>query len=223
MIEKAGTEQVPAFFGCAREPFSLPLPYKIEGQKPLEQTSGTGGTYNMSREELERCIEAWGKDLYSFCCQLTKGRQEADDLYQDTFLKMVELENRLDVKSNPKGYLLSVAVNLWKNRRRKYAWRLRITGPVVSVEDAATELPDREPSAEERMISREEKELVQGAVRDLPDKYRLPVLLFYMEEIKISGIAKILGIPEGTVKSRLYKAKKLLKKELEVVLNEKRS
>lgn len=177
----------------------------------------------MSREELERCIEAWGKDLYSFCCQLTKSRQEADDLYQDTFLKMVELGDRLDVKSNPKGYLLSVAVNLWKNRRRKYAWRVRITGPLVSVEDAATELPSGEPSAEERMISREERELVRKAVEGLPDRYRLPVLLFYMEEQKISEIAEILGTPEGTVKSRLYKAKKLLKKELEVVLNEKRS
>lgn len=177
----------------------------------------------MSREELERCIEAWGKDLYSFCCQLTKSRQEADDLYQDTFLKMVELGDRLDVKSNPKGYLLSVAVNLWKNRRRKYAWRARITGPVASVEDAATELPSAEPSAEAQMISREERELVRKAVGGLPEKYRLPVLLFYMEEQKISGIAEILGIPEGTVKSRLYKAKKLLKKELEVVLNEKRS
>ena len=177
----------------------------------------------MSREELERCIEAWGKDLYSFCCQLTKSRQEADDLYQDTFLKMVELGDRLDVKSNPKGYLLSVAVNLWKNRQRKYAWRARITGPLISVEDAATELPSRESSAEERMISREERELVRKAVEGLPDRYRLPVLLFYMEEQKISEIAEILGTPEGTVKSRLYKAKKLLKKELEVVLNEKRS
>lgn len=176
----------------------------------------------MSREELERCIKAWGKEIYSFCCQLTKSRQEADDLYQDTFLKMVELGDRLDVKSNPKSYLLSVAVNLWKNRRRKFAWRARITGPVVSMEEMVTELPSGEQSAEEQVISLEEQKLVRKAVDALPDQYRLPVLLFYMEELKLSEIAQVLKIPEGTVKSRLFKAKKLLKKELEVVLNEKR-
>lgn len=177
----------------------------------------------MSREELEECIKANGRDIYSFCCQLAGSRQEADDLYQDTFLKMVELGGRLDVKSNPKSYLLSVAVNLWRNRRRKSAWRQRITGPVLSMEETVLELPSGESSPEERIISGEEKQMVQKAVNGLPEKYRLPVLLFYMEELKLSEISQVLKLPEGTVKSRLFKAKKLLKKELEVVLNEKRS
>lgn len=176
----------------------------------------------MNHEELEACIQAYGKDIYSFCRQLTKDRQEADDLYQDTFLKMVEICERLDLEKNPKGYLLSVSVNLWRNRRRKSAWRQRITGPEISAEDTVTEIPSGGQSVEEQMISREEKALVRHAVERLPEKYRLPVLLFYMEELKLSEIAGILGIPQGTVKSRLYKAKKVLKKELEVVLNEKR-
>ena len=177
----------------------------------------------MSREELEACIKKNGRDIYSFCCRLTGSRQEADDLYQDTFLKMVELGDRLDIRSNPKGYLLSVSVNLWRNRRRKWNLRQQITGPVTSMEDAALEVPSREPSPEARIISGEQKRLVQEAVDGLPEKYRLPVLLFYMEELKLSEIAGVLSIPDGTVKSRLFKAKKLLKKELEVVLNEKRS
>lgn len=176
----------------------------------------------MNREELEVCIKANGRDIYSFCCQLTGSRQEADDLYQDTFLKMVELEGRLDVRSNPKSYLLSVAVNLWRNRRRKFAWRQRITGPVLSMEDAAPELPSGEISPEDQMISGEERMLIQKAVDDLPERYRLPVLLYYMEDLKISDISGVLKIPEGTVKSRLFKAKKMLKEKLEVVLNEKR-
>lgn len=177
----------------------------------------------MSHEELEECIEVNGKDIYSFCCHLTKSRQEAEDLYQDTFLKMVELGDRIDIRSNPKSYLLSVAVNLWKNRKRKFAWRQRITGPVLSVEDEEIRLPSEEISLEEQVISREEEQMVQKAVNELPEKYRLLVLLFYMEELKLSEISQVLGIPEGTVKSRLFKAKKVLKKELEVVLNEKRS
>ena len=72
------------------------------------------------------------------------------------------------------------------------------------------------------MISKEEKEFIRVAVEALAWKYRLVVYLFYMEDMKITQISKILKIPEGTVKSRLFKAKKVLKKELEVVLNEKR-
>lgn len=176
----------------------------------------------MSREELEGWIAAYGKDIYSFCRTLTPNKQEADDLYQDTFLKMVELCSRVDVKQNPKGYLLSVAVNLWRNHRRKFSWRQRITGPLVSVEEMVMDVPSMEQSVEEQMISEEERGLVRSAVDALSWNYRLPVYLFYMEEMKISEIAKILKIPEGTVKSRLYKAKKVLKRELEVVLNEKR-
>lgn len=172
----------------------------------------------MNHEELERCIEAYGRDIYSFCRKLTLSRQEADDLYQDTFLKLIELRERLNIEHNPKSYLLSVAVNLWKNRRRKNAWRQRITGTEVSVEEEnAPEIPSEEVSVEEQMISREEKELIDRAVSALPDKYRIPVLLFYMEEMKLSEIAAILKLPEGTVKSRLYRAKKMLEKELEVL------
>ena len=197
------------------------LPYICEGQN-LQKRRLELEDNNMSHEELEACIKENGKDIYSFCCHLTGNRQEADDLYQDTFLKMVELVERLDIKSNPKGYLLSVAVNLWRNRKRKFMLRQRITGPLQSVEEMETELPDREVSPEEQMISGEERRLIQEAVGRLPEKYRLPVLLFYMEELKLSEISEVLKVPEGTVKSRLFKAKKLLRKELEVVLNEKR-
>jgi len=177
----------------------------------------------MNQEELAACIQAYGRDLYSFCLQLTKNRQEADDLYQDTFLKIVEIRERMDFKSNPKGYLLSVSVNLWRNRRRKFAWRQRIAGLEIRMGDMEWELPSGEASIEEQMISREERGLVQKAVDELPEKYRMPVLLFYMEELKISEISGILRIPAGTVKSRLYKAKKTLEKRLEVVLNEKKA
>lgn len=176
----------------------------------------------MDHEELKACIRAYGKDIYSFCRQLTRSRQEADDLYQDTFLKIMEICDRLDFEKNPKGYLLTVSVNLWRNRKRKFAWRQRITGPEISMDDTVLELPSGEPSVEEQMITREEKAQVRLAVEKLSEKYRMPILLFYMEELKISEISDILGIPQGTVKSRLYKAKKMLEKELEVVLNEKK-
>ncbi len=176
----------------------------------------------MKPETLEAYISAYGKDVYAFCLYLARNRQDADDLYQDTFLKMVEIREKLELDHNPKSYLLSMAVHIWMNRKRKSAWRQRITGPQMPLEEMAQEPPDKEGSPEEQYITGEERSMVRQAVRKLPEKYRLPILLFYMEDQKLSEISRILDIPESTVKTRLHRAKKLLEKELEVVLNGQR-
>lgn len=62
----------------------------------------------------------------------------------------------------------------------------------------------------------------QSAVGKLDDKYRIPVYLYYGLQLPVEQIGKVMRIPQGTVKSRLHKARMLLKQELEVVLDEKR-
>lgn len=177
----------------------------------------------MTNSELEKCILEYGKDIYAFCRHITCSRQAADDLYQDTFLKAIELSSRIDEAGNLKSYLISVAIRIWKNRKRKYAWRKRIADTQVFTEEQGMELEGETPTPEEQIISREESRLVRDAVDRLPDKIKIPVLLYYMEELSVSQIADLLKIPEGTVKSRLYQARKKLEKELEDVLDEKRS
>ena len=76
------------------------------------------------------------------------------------------------------------------------------------------------PGPLDTVIAREEAQTVRQAVARLPDRYRVPVLLFYMEDLKIPEIAAVLHIPQGTVKSRLHKAKKLLAQDLKEVLDE---
>ena len=173
----------------------------------------------MTNTELERCIRTYGKEIYSFCKSLTRSGQEADDLYQDTFLKAMELDTKIDWGQNPKSYLLSVAVRLWKNRRRKYAWRRRICEErVYAKEVSAQAWEDGEQSPEERLLAREEAAAVRQAVERLPERQRVIVLLYYMEELSVAQIAEVAKIPEGTVKSRLYQARKSLQRELEDIL-----
>lgn len=175
----------------------------------------------MTKQELESCIHEYGTDIYSFCCHLTYSRQEADDLYQDTFLKAIELNEKIDYTDNPKSYLLSIALRIWKNRKRKFTWRKRIADvrPIIEEADMQCSIPE-ESSLEQQILGKETQKLVRQAVNRLPQRFRVIVLLFYMEELSVAQIAKLLKIPEGTVKSRLYQARKLLKKELEDVLNE---
>ncbi len=175
----------------------------------------------MNRVQLEQCIHEYGKDIFTFCSRITGNRQEAEDLYQDTFLKAVELEEKIDFEQNPRSYLVSVALRIWKNRRRKFAWRQRIAGTCALTEGTAKEdCLGQENSAEAEVFRRELEIQVRKAVGNLAEKYRIPVYLYYTLQLSVEEIANVMEIPQGTVKSRLHKARALLKKELEVVLDE---
>lgn len=171
----------------------------------------------MTKQELEICIRDYGKDLYSFCCQLTDCTQEAEELYQDTFLTAVERREKIEYRENPKSYLLSIAIRIWKNRKRKLAWRRRIA-EIVPMEDREILLQGNSSLPEEEMLEQEEIAWVHRAVANLPEGLKLVVLLYYMEELSIIQIATTMKIPQGTVKSRLHRAKKMIKKELEELL-----
>lgn len=79
----------------------------------------------MTIQELERLIVQEGRNIYSYCLHLTGSRLLADELYQDIFLRATEKMNTLHSDGNLKSYLLSVALMLWKNQKRKFAWRSR--------------------------------------------------------------------------------------------------
>lgn len=170
----------------------------------------------MSENELQRYIDLYGRDIYSFCKYLTGNREEADDLYQDVWLKVTENVSKLDAFRNVRSFCLTVAAGLWKNRVRKFAWRSRIA-PQTSLESSAElyDIPSEAQSSEETVIERETEERVRQFVSELPERYKLIVLLYYMEELSVDEIAVVIKKPIGTVKSRLYHARKLLKERME--------
>ncbi|MCM1046880.1 MAG: RNA polymerase sigma factor [Clostridiales bacterium] len=169
----------------------------------------------MKQEELEVYIDTYGKDLYSFCCCVANDRQKAEDLYQDTFLKMYEAMEKITIITNPKSFLMGVALNLYRNYKRKTSIRQRILGNRVQVDENSADIPSKEKALDEVMISKEECEAVRRAVNKLPDKYRIPVILFYMEELSQADIAAMMQISESAVKTRIHRAKKILREKLE--------
>lgn len=166
----------------------------------------------MTMKELESCIEAYGKDIYNFCLHLTKETEQAEELYQDTFLTAVEIRGRINNTENPKSYLLSICVRLWKNKQRKWAWRNRIS-PISTLVEACNKDVFHEDT--DTILEAEKIMVVRKSIQKLDDKYRLVVLLYYMEELSLKQISQILHLPTGTIKTRLYTARKLLKSELE--------
>lgn len=173
----------------------------------------------MTKQELVKCIDTYGRDIFSFCLHLTRERTEAEELYQDTWLKVMEQLHGVDTEGNVRNFCLSVAVGLWQNRKRKFAWRRRIA-PIQAYEaEGGTEyLAVQALGPEDELLEKEKQKRVWETVDDLPEKLRMVVLLYYMEERTIAQISRIAGIPEGTVKSRLYQARKILEKKLEEFL-----
>ena len=172
----------------------------------------------MKQEELENYIYAYGKDLYSFCCCVTRNRQEAEDLYQDTFLKLYEMADQLVIMTNPKSFLMGVALNLYRNYKRKLSIRQRITGVRVSMDEIAESIPFEGLETEDTVILHEECQIVRMAVAKLPDKYRIPILMYYMNELPQADIAALMRISESAVKTRIHRAKKILREKLEGLL-----
>ena len=168
--------------------------------------------------DMEQYINEYGKAVYSYCVYLTGDRDAADDLYQQTFLTVFEKVKdgqEIDADRNPKSYLLTVATNLWNNQRRKYLWRRKKVDVDTFRDVSELEVPEEGLSVEDAAIKNEKLQEVRLAVQNLPDKYRVVILMFYMEELSMEEIGEALSIPVGTVKSRLHKAKRMLQNKLE--------
>ncbi len=174
-----------------------------------------GGAAWLGSCDLEELIEQHGKSVYGFCRMLVKNKADADDLYQETFLKAMELSHKIDREHNPKGFLLSIASKLWKNKLRKFAWRQRIAPREELNDDGSHHLLRDHATPEHIAISNELRATIRSAADSLNEKLKIPLYMYYTAEMSIEEIGAALNIPPGTVKSRLHKSRNELKKYLE--------
>lgn len=160
-------------------------------------------------------INAYSPSVYKFCRSLTYSKEDADDLFQETFLSAFEQQTKLFQSDNPQSFLFSTTLYLWKSIKRKYARRKKIAS-FEPVQDNIVGSLDTEND----FIKQEEMERVRKLVALLPEKYKIPILLYYSVDLNVNEIAKVIKIPVGTVKSRLFKARKLIEKGLEDIQHE---
>lgn len=155
---------------------------------------------------IDQYIRQYGKRLFGLCMTLCGDPYEAEDLYQETWLKVVRNIYRYDPAREFEPWLTKICVNTYRNTLRRIA-----RSPVLNFRDT------REKDTMMQSVPAPEKkdyEPLYEAVRNLPEKMRLTVVLFYFEDMDIRSAAEVLGVPPGTVKSRLSKARKLLKEVL---------
>lgn len=148
---------------------------------------------------MDEAIRQYGRRLYGLCRSLCGSVPEAEDLYQDTWLKALSYLDRHGPPENWGPWLSKVCVNLYRSRLRRLS-RSPVR-PMGEGEDfPLPEAPDYSG--------------LRQAVDELPEKLRLAVILYYFQDLDISAAARVLGVPAGTVKSRLDRARKLLREVL---------
>lgn len=156
---------------------------------------------------INKYIEQYGKRLYGLCLSLCRNSFEAEDLYQETWLKVLRNFDKYNPEMEFEPWLTVICVNIYRNKLRRML-RSPVWNAFCSNEEKEL-LLNSVPAPEEKDYT-----ALHDAIRKLPDKLRVTVILFYFRDMDITGTAAALGIPEGTVKSRLNKARKLLKEVL---------
>jgi RNA polymerase sigma-70 factor (ECF subfamily) len=150
--------------------------------------------------------------LYQSAVRLTRNRDAARDLVQDTYLKAFRARRRFTPGSNLKAWLFTILHNTWRNRRRDQA-RARVEADSETVEqlvDLGTGADRLAGNPEAGLLEAVLSDDLRRALDDLPQPYRETVWLRDVEELSYQEIAAVLDVPIGTVMSRLSRARRQL-------------
>lgn len=174
-----------------------------------EWAGGYSGAFVTLDEDLEREFEDRLRESTTLAFRVAYGvlrhTQDAEDVAQDAFAKAYRSFKQLRDRDRFRAWLVRMtwrlAIDRWRSDRRR-------TAREQSWETNST------PSSEDLTLSRERAEQLWQAIDALPEKLRVVVVLSAIQEHDVNSVAKLLDLPEGTVKSRLYLARKGLAESL---------
>ena len=156
---------------------------------------------------FDEYIKEHGSRLFGLALKLCKNREDAEDLYQETWIKAYRFIEQYDINKDFIAWITGICVNTYRNMLRRQKWRF-LSAPFQTNEDKDY-IMSNIPAEEQEDYSD-----IQNAVNDLPEKYRMAVILHYYNDLDVKKTAEVLKIPEGTVKYNLHKAREILKRSL---------
>ena len=148
--------------------------------------------------------------LYATALRLTRNRADAEDLVQDTFVKALRFAGQFTPGTNLKAWLFTILHNTWRNRVRDAARGLVDVDSELVEDSAALDGPVA-PDTPERILLRDTLDAdLQAALDAIPEAFREAVWLRDVDELPYADIARVLGIPIGTVMSRISRGRRML-------------
>lgn len=163
-----------------------------------------------NKKAKEEIYNSTCDELFCYCRQLCGNENDAQDLMQDTYLTIFEKLEQYRRDDNFKGWIHTIALHKFYNKIRNQRPQISIDECDEAVIDD-DELYAPEGYAEKKDI---QKILTEIISEDLSDTQRITVILYYYDEMSVGEIAKELDCPEGTVKTRLYHSRKIIKDQL---------
>ncbi len=164
---------------------------------------------NRKRKYFEKQALNHLKLLYFFALKLTRHREDAEDLVQETYHKAYSCLDQLRDMEKCKPWLYAIMVNTWKNWRTKRSREIFLEDLEERLDSGAG--PDsNQIDPEKELMNKEIMSVVGSGLNRLPSHYRMAVLLSDIEGFTYKEISEIMGWPMGTVMSRLSRARRLL-------------
>ncbi|HKR67047.1 MAG TPA: sigma-70 family RNA polymerase sigma factor [Thermoanaerobaculia bacterium] len=153
-------------------------------------------------------VDRYKHSLINYLTHLVRSRDRAEEIAQDAFVRLYRNASKYRERERLGPYLFRIATNLVVTEaRREKRWHLLLPRLHASTRQSV-------PSADASLLSDEIQREVAAALEKVPLKYRAPLVLFEIEEWSYDDIARTLELPAGTVKSRISRARDLMRKHL---------
>jgi RNA polymerase sigma-70 factor (ECF subfamily) len=161
------------------------------------------------QEAFRHIVERYQGAVYNLAYRMLGDPEEAEDAAQEIFVRLYRQLGRYDPERKFSTWTLAIATNYCIDQLRRRRMQL------VPLENIIPWARARDAGPEGEALSRESRDEVQRLLKQLPEKYRAPLVLRYWEDLSCAEIAEILGVPEGTIKTQIHRARKQLGKMLE--------
>jgi RNA polymerase sigma-70 factor (ECF subfamily) len=166
---------------------------------------------------FEALVRRHERRVFSLVYRMLGNREEAEDVAQEAFLALHRHGHRFRGEARFSTFVYRVAANAALNRRRSLGRRRAREEVLSQRQDAGDDLPSAPRDPEEAASGGQIQERVQSALLGLPKDLRMAVVLYDLEGQSYGEIAKALRIPEGTVKSRIHRARSALRDRLKAL------
>ena len=172
-------------------------------------------------EKVEELIDIYKQQIYSLCYKLAKTKEDAEDIFQETWIKVFHRgTNFLTWRIIKSGLLRFVFVHFMILSQKK-RWKDRVLDLFHKEDGGEIELAD-DVNISEEFIQKVEAEMIREVIQLLNEKYKTVLVLYYYEQYSYKEMSEILNIPIGTVKYRLNYAKNQMREHLEGFVHEGR-